>query len=157
MHFINSWGPPDDGQTIEGPRTLTQAALEQGVRSGRSGLGSIFVLASGNGGSSDYCTFDGYASSIYTIAVGAVDIQGKLPPYGELCPSQLISAFSGGSGPNNRVVSTRDLISNFKCVHHLLRMFHRLPRIYRVRIAHSHLVAPKIILELQQLRLLSQE
>jgi subtilisin family serine protease len=104
IHWICRWGPPDDGQTIEGPRILTQTALEQGVKLGRFGLGSIYVIASGNGGANDYCTFDGYASSIYTIAVGAVDSTGKLPAYGEMCPSQLISAYSGGSG-FERVVS----------------------------------------------------
>lgn len=89
---------------MDGPRALTQAALEQGTVHGRSGLGSIYVLASGNGGAKDYCTFDGYASSIYTITVGAVDFNGEFPPYGELCPSQLISAYSGGIFGLPRVV-----------------------------------------------------
>ena len=41
------------------------------VEYGRGGYGSIFVVASGNGGSNyDNCNFDGYANSIYTITIG---------------------------------------------------------------------------------------
>lgn len=39
---------------------------------GRHGFGSIFVVASGNGGqNNDNCNYDGYANSIYTITIGA--------------------------------------------------------------------------------------
>lgn len=49
----------------------SQAALKHGVQSGRRGFGSIFVVASGNGGLySDNCNYDGYANSIYTVTVG---------------------------------------------------------------------------------------
>lgn len=38
---------------------------------GRHGYGSIFVVASGNGGHfKDNCNFDGYANSIYTVTIG---------------------------------------------------------------------------------------
>ncbi|MEQ2165077.1 hypothetical protein GOODEAATRI_013350, partial [Goodea atripinnis] len=38
---------------------------------GRRGFGSIFVVASGNGGQyDDNCNYDGYANSIYTITIG---------------------------------------------------------------------------------------
>lgn len=48
-----------------------QAALQQGVIAGRQGFGSIFVVASGNGGQhNDNCNYDGYANSIYTITIG---------------------------------------------------------------------------------------
>ena len=41
------------------------------VEYGREGYGSIFVVASGNGGEAyDNCNFDGYANSIYTITIG---------------------------------------------------------------------------------------
>ena len=41
------------------------------VEYGRNGYGSIFVVASGNGGTAhDNCNFDGYANSIYTITIG---------------------------------------------------------------------------------------
>lgn len=49
----------------------SQAALAHGVLAGRKGYGSIFVVASGNGGHfKDNCNFDGYANSIYTVTIG---------------------------------------------------------------------------------------
>lgn len=48
-----------------------QAALQHGVIAGRRGFGSIFVVASGNGGQhNDNCNYDGYANSIYTVTIG---------------------------------------------------------------------------------------
>ena len=49
----------------------SQAALAHGVLAGRQGFGSLFVVASGNGGHfKDNCNFDGYANSIYTVTIG---------------------------------------------------------------------------------------
>lgn len=49
-----------------------QAALQHGVVAGRRGFGSIFVVASGNGGQhNDNCNYDGYANSIYTVTIGS--------------------------------------------------------------------------------------
>ena len=48
-----------------------QAALAHGVMAGRQGYGSIYVVASGNGGHfKDNCNFDGYANSIFTVTIG---------------------------------------------------------------------------------------
>ncbi|KTG00211.1 hypothetical protein cypCar_00021873, partial [Cyprinus carpio] len=61
----------DDGRTVDGPHPLGKAALQHGVIAGRRGFGSIFVVASGNGGQyEDDCNYDGYANSIYTVTVG---------------------------------------------------------------------------------------
>ena len=62
--YTNSWGPNDDGATIEGPYTLTQKTLLQGAEKGRSGKGSIYLFASGNGGEGDDCNADGYVNSV---------------------------------------------------------------------------------------------
>ena len=43
-----SWGPTDDGITVEAPGTLAQLAFQLGTQRGRYGYGSIFVFASGN-------------------------------------------------------------------------------------------------------------
>jgi hypothetical protein len=76
-------------------------ALTEGAMYGRRGLGSIFVFASGNGGSNwDSCVFDGYANSIYTITVGAVTALGDLPFYSESCPAQMVVAYSGVQNTN---------------------------------------------------------
>jgi kexin len=94
-----SWGPPDDGRSMEAPGVLIRRAMLQGIQKGRDGLGSIYVFASGNGASAgDNCNFDGYTNSIYSITVGAVDRAGKHPYYSELCSAQLVVTYSSGSG-----------------------------------------------------------
>ena len=42
--YTSSWGPNDDGRTIEGPAARTQQVLIDGVTSGRSGKGSIYLF-----------------------------------------------------------------------------------------------------------------
>ncbi|XP_077313113.1 proprotein convertase subtilisin/kexin type 7 isoform X2 [Lithobates pipiens] len=92
-----SWGPDDDGKTVDGPHQLGKAALQHGVIAGRKGFGSIFVVASGNGGQyKDNCNYDGYANSIYTVTIGAVNEAGKMPFYAEECASMLAVTFSSG-------------------------------------------------------------
>ena len=94
-----SWGPPDDGRSMEAPGILIRRAMLQAVQQGRGGLGSIYVFASGNGASSgDNCNFDGYTNSIYSITVGAVDRAGQHPYYSEHCSAQLVVTYSSGSG-----------------------------------------------------------
>ena len=43
--YSASWGPDDDGQTVDGPGPLTRRAIEEGVTKGRGGRGSIYVWA----------------------------------------------------------------------------------------------------------------
>ncbi|XP_042687942.1 proprotein convertase subtilisin/kexin type 7 [Centrocercus urophasianus] len=102
-----SWGPDDDGKTVDGPHQLGKAALQHGVIAGRRGFGSIFVVASGNGGQhNDNCNYDGYANSIYTVTIGAVDEMGSMPFYAEECASMLAVTFSGGDKMMRSIVTT---------------------------------------------------
>ncbi|XP_030320550.1 proprotein convertase subtilisin/kexin type 7 [Calypte anna] len=102
-----SWGPDDDGKTVDGPHQLGKAALQHGVMAGRRGFGSIFVVASGNGGQhNDNCNYDGYANSIYTVTIGAVDETGSMPFYAEECASMLAVTFSGGDKMMRSIVTT---------------------------------------------------
>lgn len=102
-----SWGPDDDGKTVDGPHPLALAALQHGVNSGRRGRGSIFVVASGNGGkSNDNCNYDGYANSMYTITIGAVDEKGHMPFYAEECSAMLGVTFSSGANDKRNIVTT---------------------------------------------------
>ncbi|XP_072835477.2 proprotein convertase subtilisin/kexin type 7 isoform X2 [Pogona vitticeps] len=102
-----SWGPDDDGKTVDGPHQLGKAALQHGVMAGRRGFGSIFVVASGNGGHhKDNCNYDGYANSIYTVTVGAVDETGSMPFYAEECASMLAVTFSGGDKLMRSIATT---------------------------------------------------
>jgi kexin len=94
-----SWGPLDDGQTMEAPDIIIQRAMLKAIQQGRGGLGSIYVFASGNGaGKGDNCNFYGYTNSIYSITVGAVDRAGRHPDYSEECSAQLVVTYSSGSG-----------------------------------------------------------
>jgi hypothetical protein len=87
--------------TVDGPGALTTLALQEGVKAGRQGKGSIFVFASGNGGSvGDSCSYDGYANSIYTITIGAVNYRGYSPYYAEACAAQMAVAYSGDGQKN---------------------------------------------------------
>ncbi|KAK1755080.1 peptidase S8/S53 domain-containing protein [Echria macrotheca] len=94
-----SWGPPDDGKSMDAPGILIRRAMLNAVQNGRGGLGSIYVFASGNGApSEDNCNFDGYTNSIYSITVGALDREGKHPYYSEKCSAGLVVTYSSGSG-----------------------------------------------------------
>lgn len=94
-----SWGPPDDGRSMEAPDGLILKALVNGVQKGRGGKGSVFVFAAGNGGGSDdQCNFDGYTNSIFTVTIGAYDRKGGHPYYSEMCSAMMAVAPSSGSG-----------------------------------------------------------
>ena len=47
--YNNSWGSPDNGELNEAEPEFI-AAIANGLKSGRGGLGSIFVFPAGNGG-----------------------------------------------------------------------------------------------------------
>ncbi|KAG9350743.1 hypothetical protein JZ751_024632 [Albula glossodonta] len=105
--YSASWGPKDDGKTVDGPGTLASKALIQGISNGRGGLGSIYVWASGNGGTSfDNCNCDGYSSSIYTVSVGSATERGTVPYYSEPCSAIITTTYSGGSWHHRRIVTT---------------------------------------------------
>ena len=107
-----SWGPPDDGQSMDAPGILIRKAMVNAAQNGRGGKGSIFVFASGNGAASeDNCNFDGYTNSIYSITVGAIDRKGMHPYYSEKCSAQLVVTYSSGSGD---AIHTTDVGTN-KC------------------------------------------
>lgn len=90
-----SWGPSDDGKTIEGPPSIVKRAEVAGIEEGRGGLGSIYVVASGNGAfNGDNCNYDGYTNSIYSITVGAIDRKNKLPYYAESCSANMVVTYS---------------------------------------------------------------
>lgn len=108
--YSNSWGPNDDGATLEGPGTLAKAALASGVTNGRGGKGSIFVWAGGNGGTVfDNSNYDGYANSRYVIAVAATknNANGSRASYSEKGANLLVNAPSSGGSLS---IVTTDLV-----------------------------------------------
>ncbi|GFR96257.1 proprotein convertase subtilisin/kexin type 6 [Elysia marginata] len=103
--YSASWGPDDDGRTVDGPATLTRKAFYDGITKGRNGLGSIFVWASGNGGrEQDDCNCDGYTSSIYTMSISGATERGNSAWYSEACSSTLATTYS--SGGEKQIVTT---------------------------------------------------
>ncbi|XP_002731580.1 neuroendocrine convertase 2 [Saccoglossus kowalevskii] len=108
--YSASWGPQDDGRTVDGPRELTLKAIANGVNEGRGGLGSIYVWASGDGGAADDCNCDGYASSMWTISINSAINDGRTALYDESCSSTLASTFSNGRNRHPEAgVATTDL------------------------------------------------
>jgi subtilase family serine protease/subtilisin-like proprotein convertase family protein len=101
-----SWGAPDDGASLVWMGFATAEALAEAVRSGRSERGTVFVRAAGNGGPLDNCNFDAFASSRYTLAVGAVGDDALPAPYSERCSALFVVAPSSGGG---RSLTTTDL------------------------------------------------
>ena len=92
----NSWGPADDG-TVTYLSSVERTAIETGVASGRGGLGEIFVWAAGNGGTGDRVDYDPYASSRYTIAIGAIGDGDYRAYYNETGSSMFAVAHSSGN------------------------------------------------------------
>ena len=113
----NSWGPSDgfNGRQffVEGPEPLMKAALAEGTLNGRGGLGSIFAWAGGNGNLNlDNVNYDGYANSIHTIAVGALDNAGEQAEYSESGAALIVSAPAGGEffAGRSHATTTTDIV-----------------------------------------------
>ena len=105
--YSNSWGPADDGSTLEAPGPLTLAAFEEDAYHGRGGLGNSITWAAGNGlGSDDNANKDGYANSRFTIAVTAIDHDGDQSYYAEPGANILVAAHSNGDGEG---ITTTDI------------------------------------------------
>jgi subtilisin-like proprotein convertase family protein len=108
IHVLNnSWGPSDDGETIQGPGPMTEAAIASAATTGRGGLGRVILWAAGNGlQDSDNCNFDGFANNRFVIAVGALADSGGQAPYSESCSAMFVTAPSDGG---SRGITTTDL------------------------------------------------
>ena len=65
---------------------------------GRSGRGSIYIFASGNGADKgDDCNFDGYANAVYTIPIGALGADNVAPWYSEGCAALVGVTYSSNA------------------------------------------------------------
>ncbi|KAH8267637.1 hypothetical protein KR018_011607, partial [Drosophila ironensis] len=105
--YSASWGPDDDGKTVDGPGELATRAFIEGTTKGRAGKGSIFIWASGNGGRElDNCNCDGYTNSIWTLSISSATEEGHVPWYSEKCSSTLATTYSSGGKGEKQVVTT---------------------------------------------------
>jgi len=105
--YSNSWGPSDNGNTLEAPGPLMLAGFESDAYQGRSGLGNIITWAAGNGlNNDDDSNYDGYANSRFTIAVAATTHYGDNAWYSEPGDNILVAAPSDGDGEG---ITTTDI------------------------------------------------
>lgn len=103
----NSWGPGDSSSTLINAGPLTRAAWQNAANTGRNGKGTIFVWAGGNGAAvGDDSNFDGFANSIYTIAVGAIDSLERPSFYSEGGSNIVCVAPSDGDYDTPMIAST---------------------------------------------------
>ncbi|MGK0186328.1 MAG: subtilisin family serine protease/subtilisin-like proprotein convertase family protein [Verrucomicrobiales bacterium] len=103
----NSWGAPDDGQTLHTPGPLILSALARGVTLGRGGKGTIYVWSSGNGGATgDYANYDGFVNAVETIGVGAVNYRGVQAWYSESGSNVVVCAPSSNDIDDHGIVTT---------------------------------------------------
>ncbi len=93
----NSWGPYDSGYGHGGPGPLSLAAMQDAASNGRSGKGTVFIWAAGNGNySGDDSNYDGWANSPLAIAVSAINDKGRASYYSEPGSNILVCAPSNG-------------------------------------------------------------
>ena len=109
-----SWGPADDGKSVEGPDQIVLRAFLTGLMNGRGGKGSLFVFAAGNGQlGKDNCNYDGYANGAFALTVGAISADNSTPYYMEECAAMLAVTYSsGGQSKSDRSlpkISTTDI------------------------------------------------
>jgi subtilisin family serine protease len=114
--YNNSWGPNQNGtlDSLTGPLLL--AAIADAAANGRGGLGSIYVVAGGDGQSQQANTnYSLLANSRYTIAVGALDDHGNQATYSDSGASLLVSAYAGGQlagAAGEHGIPTTDVVNN---------------------------------------------
>lgn len=90
--YSNSWGPLDDGSTLE-RFPLSLNAIEHGVNHGRGSKGAIYIWAGGNGAlTGDVSSYDELSSSRFTISVGSSDWSGHHSIYSESGANILVNA-----------------------------------------------------------------
>ena len=84
--YSNSWGPTDDGKTLEGPGRVLSSSFLDAIEHGRNGKGTVYVWAGGNGrANGDNGNMDGYNNRPYTISIGAYGYDMKVAYYSEDC------------------------------------------------------------------------
>ena len=84
--YNNSWGPTDNGHlaTPEPDWSSYNDTLRNGLKTGRNGLGAIYVFSGGNGAiQTDYSSLDGGVSAMGIVNVCATNAMGKRAPYSE--------------------------------------------------------------------------
>ncbi|THD22952.1 Furin protease 1 isoform 1-CRR [Fasciola hepatica] len=113
--YCASWGPSDDGMTLDIPRSATLQSLRKVWRQGRGGKGTLYVFACGNGGGfGDNCGADGFVGQPEIISIGALDEKGLKAHYGESCASLRCSVPVGSLRSRGNILPTTSV--NNECM-----------------------------------------
>ncbi|KAL7667904.1 hypothetical protein ACOME3_008631 [Neoechinorhynchus agilis] len=100
-----SGGAPSDGSSVWEIHEDEHRILANNARLGRNGLGSSFVIASGNGGQFlDNCAVDERVNSHYAIAVAGVLRNHSSPYYAEKCAAIMTSGYTS-DGISNQIMT----------------------------------------------------
>ncbi|KAL7674314.1 hypothetical protein ACOME3_000593 [Neoechinorhynchus agilis] len=96
LGLIVAVGAKDDGSSVSEVSEGDNLLFANNAELGRNGLGSSFVVASGNGGDLfDNCAVDGLVNSHYAIAVAGVLRNHSSPSYAEKCAAIMTSGYTG--------------------------------------------------------------
>lgn len=115
--FNMSWGASQN--SFSAPIATFAAQMRNGVTSGRSGKGVIYVKSAGNdfvvyckGSTSEFCignsNFDSDNSTPYTIITAALNAQGYAASYSSLGSNVWISSFGGEFGSDSPALISTD-------------------------------------------------
>ena len=106
----NSWGAADDRGTLDPSSLSWQTAINTGLSSGRTGKGTIYTWAAGNGAPRDNSNYDGRANFRGVIAICATDPNGKKADYSEPGANLWVCTPSATDDPQGLpMITTTDL------------------------------------------------
>ena len=113
--YNNSWGATDNGHlaTPEPDWSSYNDTLRNGLKTGRNGLGAIYVFSGGNGAiQTDYSSLDGGVSAMGIVNVCATNAMGKRAPYSERGANLTVCAPSADATDDQQPEVTTTSVQN---------------------------------------------
>jgi len=109
----NSWGAADNTGQLFPSNSTWQAAIEEGLKEGRDGKGTIYLWAAGNGGKPsasssveiDNSNYDGQANFYGVMAICGVGVNGKRAFYSEKGANLWVCAHTQGDDGTQATVA----------------------------------------------------
>lgn len=120
----NSWGSPDGYGWLWPSSALWQQGVNEGIRLGKSGKGTVYVWAAGNGANGgsivspilvDNANYDGQANYYGVMAIGGIGQDGKKANYSESGSNVWAVAHTQGNSATayTTAISTTDATGAF--------------------------------------------
>ncbi|TGL15338.1 S8 family serine peptidase [Leptospira meyeri] len=115
----NSWGSPDGYGWLWPSSSLWQQGINEGIRTGKSGKGTVYVWAAGNGANGgsitapilvDNANYDGQANFYGVMAIGGIGQNGVKANYSESGANLWVVAHTQGNSATayTTAISTTD-------------------------------------------------